>query len=213
MAIFDSHLFDNASGSVGNVTMCRFRNRNVVKAKISFKSKKQSTAQRVQQARFSILSALARYFCPAVQAGFPGKSYSEARTLFIGMNQKSVEIDEETLAATVHRERLTFSKGNLTPPAVEVTIHHENREVHVKWQRQALSPVAKDADDITLVLFDTVTQKSRVYPLGKRGTPGETAFPLHKKFTPGNTLAYAFAHSSVNDRASRSIFIEVRHKS
>ena len=74
MAIFDSHLFDNASGSVGNVTMCRFRNRNVVKAKISFKSKKQSTAQRVQQARFSILSALARYFCPAVQAGFPGKS-------------------------------------------------------------------------------------------------------------------------------------------
>ena len=76
---------------------------------------------------------------------------------------------------------------------------HENREVHVKWQRQALSPVAKDADDITLVLFDTATQRSRVYPLGKRGTPGETAFPLHKKFTPGNTLAYAFAHSSVND--------------
>ena len=212
MATFNSHLFDNASGSVGNVTMCRFRNRNVAKAKISFKSKKQSPAQRVQQARFSVLSDLARYFCPAVQAGFPGKSYSEARVLFIGMNQKNVKVDEETLAATVLWERLTFSKGNLTPPAVEITIHHENREVHVKWLRQPLSPVAKDADDITLVLFDTAIQRARVYPLGKRGTPGETRFPLHKKFTPGNTIAYAFAHSSVNNRASRSIFIEVAHE-
>lgn len=212
MATFNSHLFDNASGSVGNVTMCRFRNRNVAKAKISFKSKKQSPAQRVQQARFAVLSDLARYFHPAVQAGFPGKSYSEARTLFIGMNQKNVKVDEETLAATVLWERLTFSKGNLTPPAVEVILHHENREAHVKWQRQPLSPVAKDADDITLVLFDTAIQRARAYPLGKRGTPRETRFPLHKKFTPGNTIAYAFAHSSVNDRASRSIFIEVAHE-
>ena len=44
MAIFQSNLFDKASGSVGNVTMCQYKGKNVAKGKIFSKKKKQSPA-------------------------------------------------------------------------------------------------------------------------------------------------------------------------
>lgn len=209
MAIYNSHLFDNASGSVGNVTLCRFRKQNVAKAKIKFKRKRQSPAQQVEQARFSTLSELARAFRQAIRAGFPEKSLSEARATFMGINRKAVDIDEATLASTIHLDRVNCSSGNLTPPSAKVSIRQEDGLVRTTWQRQPLSPVAKDGDDITLVLLDPAKKKTRVYPLGKRGTPGEKTFSLHKDFNPGSTVAYAFAHSSINTRASRSVFIEV----
>lgn len=40
MAIFHSHIFDNASGSVGNVTMCKYKGKSIAKGKIFFKKKK-----------------------------------------------------------------------------------------------------------------------------------------------------------------------------
>ena len=39
MAIFHSHIFDNASGSVGNVTMCKYKGKSIAKGKIFFKKK------------------------------------------------------------------------------------------------------------------------------------------------------------------------------
>ena len=96
MAIFHSHIFDNASGSVGNVTMCKYKGKSIAKGKIFFKKKKQSPAQVIQQTRFKVLSDLSYHFYAAIQAGFPRQSWSTARTRFIGMNQNAVEIDAET---------------------------------------------------------------------------------------------------------------------
>lgn len=61
MAIFHSHIFDNASGSVGNVTMCKYKGKSIAKGKIFFKRKKQSPAQVIQQTRFKVLSD-----CPTI---------------------------------------------------------------------------------------------------------------------------------------------------
>lgn len=62
MAIIHSHIFDNASGSVGNVTISRYKGKNIAKGKICFKSKKQSAAQVCQQIRFKALSDIAFHF-------------------------------------------------------------------------------------------------------------------------------------------------------
>lgn len=112
MAIFHSHIFDNASGSVGNITICKSKGKNIAKGKIFFKSKKQSPAQLIQQTRFKVLSDLSFNFCTAIQAGAPHQSWSTARTQFIGINQHAVEIDKDTLAITIHRERITCTTGN-----------------------------------------------------------------------------------------------------
>lgn len=72
-----------------------------------------------------------------------------------------------------------------------------------------LSPLAKDEDDIYLVIHDTKEQDTLAYPLGKRGIPGTKEIPLHKDFTPANCVAYAFALSPVNTRASVSKYTNI----
>ena len=168
MAIFHSHIFDNASGSVGNVTMCKYKGKSIAKGKIFFIKKKQSPAQVIQQTRFKALSDLSYQFYAAIQAGFPRQSWSTARTRFIGMNQKAVKIAAETLDVTIRLERETCTTGNLTPPAVEVHIRENERIIRAEWFRQPLSPLAKDEDDINLVIHDTKEQDTLAYPLGKR---------------------------------------------
>ena len=66
MAIFHSHIFDNASGSVGNVTMCKYKGKSIAKGKIFFKKKKQSPAQVIQQTRSN--KPVSRFFptCPTI---------------------------------------------------------------------------------------------------------------------------------------------------
>ncbi|RGV36647.1 hypothetical protein DWW18_00130 [Butyricimonas virosa] len=209
MAIIHSHIFDNASGSVGNVTICRYKGKNIAKGKIYFKSKKQSTAQVIQQIRFKVLSEQAYHFHAAIRAGSPHQSWSTSRVQFIGMNQNAVEIDKETLNITFHPEQLTFTTGNLTPPAVNVLIQVNERIIHAEWLRQPLSPIAKDEDNLFLVIYDIQKQDSLAYPLGKRGLPGTKEFPLHEDFTPANCIAYVFALSPVNTRASVSKYTNI----
>lgn len=109
MAIIHSHIFDNASGSVGNVTISRYKGKNIAKGKICFKSKKQSAAQVCQQIRFKALSDIAFHFYTAIRAGSPHQSWSTSRVQFIGLNQNTVEVDEETLNVTFHCSRHTYA--------------------------------------------------------------------------------------------------------
>ena len=92
---------------------------------------------------------------------------------------------------------------------VEVHIQENERIVRAEWFRQPLSPLAKDEDDIYLVIHDTKEQDTLAYPLGKRGVPGTKEFPLHKDFTPANCVAYAFVLSPVNTRASVSKYTNI----
>ena len=177
MAIIHSHIFNNASGSVGNVTISRYKGKNIAKGKICFKSKKQSAAQVCQQIRFKALSDIAFHFYTAIRAGSPHQSWSTSRVQFIGLNQNTVEVDEETLNVTFHPERITFTTGNLTPPVVNIRIQENKRIIHAEWLRQPLSPIAKDEDDLFLVIYDTQEQDSLAYPLGKRGLPGTKKYP------------------------------------
>ena len=209
MAIFNSTILEGASGSVGNITLYKYKKKNVVRAKIGFKKKKKSVPQRVQQLRFKILTQLAYTFCQAVIVGFPGDSWSQARRAFIKHNQKTVEIDEATLEATVRLEQVACSAGKLIPPNVQVSFQDRGRSLFVKWFRQPLSPIAKDEDDLYVVLLDTKEKDTAIYPLGKRGNPGEKEITLPKEFTPANLLGYTFAISSLKTNTSDTAFVNI----
>ena len=212
MAIFHSHIFDNASGSVGNITMCKYKGKNIAKGKIFFKKKKQSPAQLIQQTRFKALSNLPFYFCTAIQAGAPHQSWSAARAQFIGINQLAVEVDKATLATTIRREKITCTTGNLIPPVVNVHIRKNERIIYTEWLRQPLSPLAKDGDNLFLIIHDTEEQDTLTYPLGKRGCPGTKEFLLHEDFTPEHCIAYVFALAPANNRASVSQYTNITLK-
>lgn len=211
MAIFNSTILEGATGSVGNITLCKYKKKNVVKSKIFFKSKKTSPAQHMQQTRFKLLSQQANMFYHAAIVGFPGASWSEARNAFIKHNQHIVKIDETTSETTIALEEVCCSVGKLTPPDVQASILDDEHTIHVKWFRQPLSPVAKDDDDLYLFLFDTKKQDSFLYLLGKRGTPDEKIFSIYEKLTSKNVLAYAFVRSSSGTNASNTIFINLEH--
>ena len=113
------------------------------------------------------------------------------------------------LGGLFHPERITFTTGNLTPPVVNIRIQENKRIIHAEWLRQPLSPIAKDEDDLFLVIYDTQEQDSLAYPLGKRGLPGTKKYPLHEDFTPANCIAYVFALSPINRRASVSKYSNI----
>ena len=209
MAILNSSILEGASGSVGNITLYKYKKKNVVRAKIVFKRKKKSESQCVQQLRFKILTQLADTFCQTAIVGFPRDSWSQARRAFIKHNQKTVEIDETTLEATVLLEQVVCSAGKLIPPNVQVSFQGADRSLLVKWFRQPLSPIAKDEDDLYIALLDTKEKDTAIYPLGKRGNPGEKAISLPEEFTPANLLGYTFAISSLKTNTSDTAFVNI----
>lgn len=212
MATYQSNLFSDASGSVGNLTLCKRKKKNVVKGKICFKKQQQSLPQKIQRTRFKTLAKLARDFVSPLLKGFPGSSWATARTGFIKVNQNAVEINDDTLAVTVHPERINFSSGNLTPPKMKITIQDQTRTARIEWYRQPLSPVAKDNDDLYVAFHDWSDEPASVNLIGKRGTPGTREIQLKKEFSPGKIFAYAFAVSALNPRTSDTIFVEVEHE-
>lgn len=212
MATFSSPLFSELKGSIGNITTCKRNDTNVVKRKISGGRKKSSPAQRAQRTRVKTLSHLSIRLHRAIRAGHPGMSWSAARTAFIAENQQAVDVNEETLEATVNYQLITYSAGNLTPPQALVTIHTAKRTVQAEWTHQPLSPLAKDDDLLYLAILDQNREATVVYPCGSRRNPDSPEITLPKDCTPDKILAYTFALSSRNSRASLSVPAETVHE-
>lgn len=209
MAIFNSTILEGASGSVGNITLCKYKKKNVVKGKIVFKTKKKSEAQHIQQLRFKTLTQLAYTFCRAAIEGFPGDSWAQARRAFIKHNQKAVKVNDTTFETIVSLEEIVCSAGKLTPPNIQAHLQEDERTIHTKWFRQPLSPIAKDEDNLYMILLDTRKKDTVVYLLGKRGEPGEKELSLPEDFTPANLLVYTFARSVLQTNTSDTTFINL----
>lgn len=212
MATFSSPFFSELKGSVGNITTCKRKDTNVVKSKIFGGKKKSSPAQRAQRTRMKTLSHLSMRLHRAIKAGHPGMSWSAARVAFIAENQQAVDVNEETLEATVNYQLITYSAGNLTPPRARVTVHDAERTVQAEWTRLPLSPLAKDDDLLYLVILDQNREATAVYPCGSRVNPDSPEITLPKECTPEKILAYTFALSSRNSRASLSVPAETVHE-
>ncbi|MBR5462914.1 hypothetical protein [Butyricimonas virosa] len=131
--------------------------------------------------------------------------------VFIKYNQNAIKIDETTLETTIVLEQIACSAGKLTPPNIQAYLQNDERTIRVEWFRQPLSPIAKDEDDLYMILLDTKVKDTVVYPLGKRGNPEEKIFSLPEDFHPTNLLVYTFAQSSLKTNSSVTIFVNFEH--
>ena len=72
MAEFNSYLLGKARKSVGNITLCYTRGKNIAKAKV-FSRKDNSTPEILaQRARMKALVQLSRQLLPVIRKGFAG---------------------------------------------------------------------------------------------------------------------------------------------
>ena len=208
MAHVQSNLFNAISGSVGNVTVASYRGKTIARGKIF--TRKETHSPELQHARacFRAVTQLAPVYRQAIQAGRPWATWAEARNAFIGSNLKNPPFKEEAGQLVLQPEQLLCVQGELVPPALTAEWHPGEGTLTARWERQALSPVARDEDDIYIVAVDLACKRSKSFHIGRRGEPGEVAVLLPgEPWDVPSVLFYAFAVSPERRKCSNSVFV------
>lgn len=128
MAEFNSYLLGKARKSVGNITLCYTRGKNIAKAKVFARKDNPTPEILAQRARMKALVQLSRQLLPVIRKGFAGIGRGSAANAFVKVNMSRVSVDEANVA-TVDLERLLCASGMLYPPKVEVTYSEESKDV------------------------------------------------------------------------------------
>jgi len=125
MAEFNSYLLGKARKSVGNITLCYTRGKNIAKAKVFSRKDNPTPEVLAQRAKMKALVQLSRQLLPVIRKGFVGIGKGSAANAFTSVNMSRVSVDERNVA-TVDFDRLLCASGMLYPPKVEVTYSEEN---------------------------------------------------------------------------------------
>ena len=127
MAEFNSYLLGKARKSVGNITLCYTRRKNIAKAKV-FKRKDNPTPEILEQrAKMKTLVQFGRRILPVVRKGFAGVGRGTAFNAFVALNMDKVSFGAGSVAGTSWGEpkRITAVRySQLKKKAVSVTNAH-----------------------------------------------------------------------------------------
>ena len=115
MAEFNSYLLGKARKSVGNITLCYTRGKNIAKAKVFSRKDNPTPEILAQRARMKALVQLSRQLLPVIRKGFAGIGKGSAANAFVKVNMSRVSVDEKNVA-TVDLDRLLCASGMLYPP-------------------------------------------------------------------------------------------------
>ena len=126
MAEFNSYLLGKVRKSVGNITLCYTRGKNIVRAKVFSRKDNPTPEILAQRAKMKTLVQLSRQLLPVIRKGFGGIGKGSAVNAFTSLNMSRVSVDENNVA-TVDFERLLCASGMLYPPKVEVTYAEEGK--------------------------------------------------------------------------------------
>lgn len=204
MAIFDSAIFQNMSGSVGNVTTYKLGDKQVARSKPFGKKNSKTLGQLQQRLRMKILLKLRRGFVSVLPVGYCTTSGKVCVNRFVKDNMKKVEVDED-LNVTLDLLTLSLSGGELALPRVSAEIDTEGRRVMFRWDKQPLMPYMYKDDSLHGVVYESGKARSRCVVLGTRGVSGELAWELPKDWDAGKLVVYGFAVSADGKKASGTI--------
>ncbi len=193
MAEFNSYLLGKARKSVGNITLCYTRRKNIAKAKV-FSRKDNPTPEILdQRARMKVLVQLLRKLLPVIRKGFVGVGNGNTSNAFVAMNMQAVTVDEKHVA-TVNFDRLKVASGVLYTPKVTVTYDEEGQVyAFVQEIQEEESGYAFADDQVYGVLYETVLERAKIVTLRTRGESGTTSFPLPEDWDNANVEVYCFA--------------------
>ena len=183
MAEFNSYLLGKARKSVGNITLCYTRGKNIAKAKV-FARKDNLT--------------------PEILAQRAGIGRGSAANAFVKVNMSRVSVDEANVA-TVDLDRLLCASGMLYPPKVEVTYSEENKMYSFMQEMQDEGNGYAFSDDVVYaMLYETVLGRARLVTLRGRGENGNTSYALPEEWSHENVKLYCFATLKNGKSASDS---------
>ena len=186
MAEFNSYLLGKARKSVGNITLCYTRGKNIAKAKV-FSRKDNPTP------KMKVLVQLSRQLLPVIRKGFVGIGKGSAANAFTSLNMSRVSVDERNVA-TVDFDRLLCASGMLYPPKVEVTYSEENKLYSfVQEMQDEENGYAFNDDVVYAMLYETVLGRARLVTLRARGENGNTTYALPEEWSHENVKLYCFA--------------------
>lgn len=209
MAEFNSYLLGKARRSVGNITLCYTRRKNIAKAKV-FSRKDNPTPEILdQRARMKVLVQLLRKILPVIRKGFVGVGSGTTSNAFVAMNMQAVTVDEKHVA-TVDFDRLKVASGILYMPKVTVT-YDEDGQVYLFVQeiQEEENGYAFADDQVYGVLYETVLERAKIVTLRMRGESGSTSFSLPEDWDNANVKAYCFATSKSGKEVSDSRKLEL----
>ena len=209
MAEFNSYLLGKARRSVGNITLCYTRRKNIAKAKV-FSRKDNPTPEILdQRARMKVLVQLLRKILPVIRKGFVGVGSGTTSNAFVAMNMQAVTVDEKHVA-TVDFDRLKVASGILYMPKVTVT-YDEDGQVYLFVQeiQEEENGYAFADDQVYGVLYETVLERAKIVTLRMRGESGSTSFSLPEDWDNANVKAYCFATSKSGKEVSGSRKLEL----
>lgn len=204
MAEFNSYLLGKARRSVGNITLCYTRSKNIAKAKV-FSRKDNPTPEILdQRARMKALVSLSRMMIPVIRKGFVGIGNGTTSNAFVARNMGAVNVDEKHVA-TIDFEVLKMAVGILYPPKVTVSYATENEKYMFEQEMQEKEDGFTLSDDkVYAVLYETVLNRTKLVSLRDRGESGSTSFALPEDWDNLNVKAYCFATSKNGRQASDS---------
>ncbi|WP_099290794.1 DUF6266 family protein [Butyricimonas sp. Marseille-P3923] len=193
MAEFNSYLLGKAKKSVGNITLCYTRRKNIAKAKIFSRKDNPTPEMLAQRARMKVLVQLSRNLLPVIRKGFVGIGNGSTSNAFVARNMKAVEVNEQNVA-TVNFDQLLVASGILNPPKVTVTYDEENNKYQFSQVEQAEEDGYAFVDDqVYAVLYETERGRSRLVELRTRGESGSTSYALPEEWDNTKVKVYCFA--------------------
>ncbi|MCB6971136.1 MULTISPECIES: DUF6266 family protein [Butyricimonas] len=206
MATFNPTIFQDISGSVGNVTTYKLGDKHVARAKAFEVKDAKTPAQLKQRTRVSVITKLRRSFNAALEIGYCSSSKKVCLNCFMKDNVGKVEVDDD-MNVTLDLLSLSLSGGELDIPRVGAEIEANERQVRFRWERQPLMPRAAKDDRLFGVVYERVLQRSRLVELGTRGESGELAWMLPEEWDAGQLVVYGFAASANGRKASGTLGI------
>ena len=208
MAEFNSYLLGKARKSVGNITLCYTRGKNIAKAKVFSRKDNPTPEVLAQRARMKALVQLSRQLLPVIRKGFVGIGKGSAANAFTSVNMSRVSVDERNVA-TVDFDRLLCASGMLYPPKVEVTYSEENKLYSfVQEMQDEENGYAFNDDVVYAMLYETVLGRARLVTLRARGDWCNTSYALPEEWNHENVKLYCFATLKNGKRASDSRLVE-----
>lgn len=209
MANFDSYLLGKTRGSVGNVTMCYTRGKNIARAKV-FKRKDNPTPENlVQRAKMKMLVQLSRQLLPVIQKGFVGVGNGSTSNAFVAKNMDAIVVDKN-YEATIDFDLLKMAFGMLYAPKVVVTYDAESKQYAFQQEMQEEESGYAFADDLVFaVLYETARGRARLVALKSRGESGNTNYALPEEWDSKEVKVYCFGTLKNGREASDSCALTI----
>ena len=207
MAEFNSYLLGKARKSVGNITLCYTRRKNIAKAKVFSRKDNPTPEILVQRAKMKAVVQLSRSLLPIIRKGFAGVGNGTTSNAFVARNMKAVTVDEKNVG-TIDFDLLQVAAGMLNPPKVTVNYDEESKKFQfVQEMQEEEDGYAFAGDQVYGVLYETVRERARLITLRVRGEGGSTSYALPDEWDNTKVKAYCFATLDNGKMASDSLLI------